>query len=183
MFFYTKVNNVETRVDVTHYDNGSTCVTCLIDDSLYELSSIAQVKNKFTYTSFLTNNNLKDVQMPCLKRKADVETLTGNKFQQYEIDFNAVRVFSPSEFVQQLMNDNLLPKSQAQKQLGISHMTLHRIINQDDNITIPMALKFGRFFNVDPQLFIELQQNFDLIKALTNQNFLLQLNEIQTLAK
>lgn len=49
--------------------------------------------------------------------------------------------------------------------LGISRKTLSKIINERGAITPDMALRLSRAFDTTPDLWMNLQQNFDLWKA------------------
>ncbi len=49
--------------------------------------------------------------------------------------------------------------------LGVSRKTLSKIINERGSITPDMALRLSRAFDTTPDLWLNLQQNFDLWKA------------------
>ena len=49
--------------------------------------------------------------------------------------------------------------------LGVSRKTLSKIINERGSITPDMALRLSRAFDTTPDLWMNLQQNFDLWKA------------------
>jgi len=49
--------------------------------------------------------------------------------------------------------------------LGISRKTLSKIINERGSITPDMALRLSRAFETTPDLWLNLQQNFDLWEA------------------
>lgn len=49
--------------------------------------------------------------------------------------------------------------------LGISRKTLSKIINERGSITPDMALRLSRAFDTTPDLWLNLQQNYDLWKA------------------
>jgi addiction module HigA family antidote len=46
--------------------------------------------------------------------------------------------------------------------LGISRKTLSKIINEHASVTPEMALRLSRAFNTTPELWLNLQQNYDL---------------------
>jgi addiction module HigA family antidote len=49
--------------------------------------------------------------------------------------------------------------------LGVSRKTLSRIINERSSITPDMALRLSKAFKTTPELWLNLQQNFDLWQA------------------
>ncbi len=51
------------------------------------------------------------------------------------------------------------------EKLGVSRKTLSKIINEHGSITPEMALRLSKAFNTTPELWLNLQQNFDLWHA------------------
>ena len=49
--------------------------------------------------------------------------------------------------------------------LGVSRKTLSKIVNERGAITPEMALRLSRAFDTTPDLWLNLQQNYDLWKA------------------
>jgi antitoxin HigA-1 len=68
-----------------------------------------------------------------------------------------------------LMNHHLRPLSlsisELAKILGISRKTLSKILNERGAITPDMALRLSRAFNTSPDLWLGLQQEYDLWHA------------------
>ena len=68
-----------------------------------------------------------------------------------------------------IKEDYLLPLSITIKDmadtLGISRKTLSKIINERGSITPDMALRLSRAFDTTPDLWLNLQKNFDLWHA------------------
>ncbi|MEA1897833.1 MAG: HigA family addiction module antitoxin [Bacteroidota bacterium] len=54
--------------------------------------------------------------------------------------------------------------------LNVSRKTLSKIINENGAITPDMALRLSRAFETTPQLWINLQRNYDLWKAENTSN-------------
>ena len=54
--------------------------------------------------------------------------------------------------------------------LGISRKTLSKIINERGSITPDMALRLSRAFETTPDLWMNLQQNYDLWQAEHSSN-------------
>ena len=49
--------------------------------------------------------------------------------------------------------------------LGVSRKTLSKIINERGSVTPDMALRLSRAFDTSPELWLNLQKNFDLWQA------------------
>lgn len=69
-----------------------------------------------------------------------------------------------------LFKEDVLPSlgisiTKASQELGISRQTLHRILNTTHPITPAMALRFGKFCNNDPAMWLRMQQAYDLKMA------------------
>ena len=58
-----------------------------------------------------------------------------------------------------------LSVTSAAKGLGITRKTLSQLINGHHGVTPDMALRLAEAFNTTPQLWLNLQQNFDLRQA------------------
>jgi len=55
-----------------------------------------------------------------------------------------------------------LSVSEAARRLGVSRRKLHRILASADPITTEMALGIGKFAGNGPELWLRMQQNYDL---------------------
>lgn len=53
----------------------------------------------------------------------------------------------------------------AAKGLGVTRKTLSQLINGHHGVTLDMALRLAEAFNTTPQLWLNMQQNFDLRQA------------------
>jgi len=49
--------------------------------------------------------------------------------------------------------------------LGVSRKTISKLINERGSVTPEMALRLSRAFKTTPQLWLNLQQNYDLWHA------------------
>lgn len=54
--------------------------------------------------------------------------------------------------------------------LGVSRKTLSKIINERGSITPDMALRLSRAFDTTPDLWMNLQKNYDLWQAENSSN-------------
>ena len=59
-----------------------------------------------------------------------------------------------------------LTVSELAKILGVSRKTVSKIINERGSISADMALRLSRAFNTTPQLWLNLQQNYELWHAV-----------------
>lgn len=66
-----------------------------------------------------------------------------------------------------ILREDVLPDlgisvSEAARRLRISRQTLHRILSEKSSITPAMALRLGKFCGNGPDVWLRLQQAFDL---------------------
>lgn len=61
-----------------------------------------------------------------------------------------------------------LTVSKLAKIVGVSRKTASKIINERASISADMALRLSRAFHTTPQLWLNLQQNYDLCLAIRN---------------
>lgn len=54
--------------------------------------------------------------------------------------------------------------------LGVSRKTLSKIVNERGDVTPDMALRLSRAFSTTPELWINLQRNYDLWEASHKSN-------------
>jgi addiction module HigA family antidote len=54
--------------------------------------------------------------------------------------------------------------------LGVSRKTLSKIVNERGDVTPDMALRLSRAFNTTPELWLNLQRNYDLWEAENKSN-------------
>jgi addiction module HigA family antidote len=55
-----------------------------------------------------------------------------------------------------------MPKAQVARALGISRAQLYAILSERAPVTAPMAPRLGRFFGNGPELWLNMQSNYDL---------------------
>ena len=55
-----------------------------------------------------------------------------------------------------------MPKTEVARALGISRAQLYAILSERAPVTAPMALRLGRFFGNGPELWLNMQSNYDL---------------------
>ena len=63
-----------------------------------------------------------------------------------------------------------LTVSELAKTLGVSRKTVSKIINERGSVSADMALRLSKAFNTTPQLWLNLQQNYDLWHAAQDSN-------------
>ena len=80
-----------------------------------------------------------------------------------------IRKRAPAHPGRIIKNHHLKPLSMKIKDLanvlGVSRKTLSKIVNENGSITPDMALRLSRAFDTSPDLWLNLQKNFDLWKA------------------
>jgi addiction module HigA family antidote len=69
-----------------------------------------------------------------------------------------------------ILREDVLPAlnmsvTEAAKQLGVTRQQLHRILAEDSGISPEMALRLGKFCGNGPDLWIRMQEAFDLWHA------------------
>jgi len=65
----------------------------------------------------------------------------------------------------QYMEPLSLTVSDLAQTLGISRKTLSNIVNEHSSVTPDMALRLSKAFNTTPELWLNMQQTFDLWQA------------------
>lgn len=70
----------------------------------------------------------------------------------------------------QYMEPLSLTVSELSKMLRVSRKTLSRIVNEHGSISPEMALRLSKAFNTTPELWLTLQQNYDLWHVSHNTN-------------
>ena len=55
-----------------------------------------------------------------------------------------------------------MPKAKVARALGISRAQLYAILSERAPVTAPMALRLGRFFGNGPEVWLNMQSNYDL---------------------
>lgn len=69
----------------------------------------------------------------------------------------------PGELVKERLGR--LSVSAAAEHLGVSRVTLSRLINGKAGVSAEMALRLGEAFGTEPELWLKLQMNYDLWHA------------------
>ncbi|GBD91883.1 putative HTH-type transcriptional regulator YddM [bacterium BMS3Abin04] len=72
----------------------------------------------------------------------------------------------PGEILKELYIKPLnITITEAAKALGVTRNTLSELINGHSGISTEMALRLSKTFNTTPELWLNMQQNFNLSKA------------------
>jgi addiction module HigA family antidote len=72
----------------------------------------------------------------------------------------------PGEILREMYLSPLdLTVTQTAKALGVTRKTFSELINCKSSVSISMALKLSKAFNTTPELWLNMQQNFDLWNA------------------
>jgi antitoxin HigA-1 len=70
----------------------------------------------------------------------------------------------------QYMEPLSLSVSELAETLGVSRKTLSKIVNERGDVTPDMALRLSKAFNTTPELWLNLQRNYDLWEAAHKSN-------------
>ena len=68
------------------------------------------------------------------------------------------------------LNPLKITVSAAAKALGVSRKTLSKIVNENGPVTTSMALRLSKAFRTTPELWLNLQRNYDLWHASRESN-------------
>lgn len=72
----------------------------------------------------------------------------------------------PGEVLRNMYIEPLgLTVTETAKALGITRKVLSKLVNMHSGISTSMALRLSRAFGTTPELWLNMQQNFDLIQA------------------
>jgi addiction module HigA family antidote len=66
---------------------------------------------------------------------------------------------------ERLLGANGIQVTDAARMLRVSRQQLHRVLAEEAGISPAMALRLGRFCGTGPQVWLDLQQRFDLWQA------------------
>lgn len=69
----------------------------------------------------------------------------------------------PGEVLREQMGD--MPVSKLAKHLGVSRVTLSRLLNGNSGISAEMALKLSEALGTSPELWLNMQTQYDLWRA------------------
>jgi antitoxin HigA-1 len=69
----------------------------------------------------------------------------------------------PGELLREILTDRLqLSVAEAARQLGVSRMTLHRLLRGEQGVTPEMALRLGKLCGNGPEFWLRMQMMRDL---------------------
>ena len=72
----------------------------------------------------------------------------------------------PGEVTKELYLEPLgLTVTNAAEALGVTRKTFSELVNQKSGMSISMALRLSKAFDTTPELWLNMQQNYDLAKA------------------
>jgi addiction module HigA family antidote len=72
----------------------------------------------------------------------------------------------PGELLREVLAEGLqLSVAAAARQLGVSRMTLHRLLRAEQAVTPEMALRLGKLCGSGPELWLRMQMAHDLWRA------------------
>lgn len=163
MFFKIVVDGVLTKVNVSFYPSGATKVVLeLLDDGAqrFILSEDKPYDKLFDYRYFVPHAIMSNFKID------GISITNGLAF----IDYTKVKVDSPAKFIEGLIVKHRLTKADLQKGIKTSHMTVYRILNESegDRLTANLAVRLGKFFGMKPEIFLNVQSNFELLNTIVD---------------
>ncbi len=91
-----------------------------------------------------------------------------------------LRPIHPGEMLREIVLPALAkPKSEIARLLGVSRQTLYDVLNEKQPITANLALRIGKLVGDGPEVWLTMQQNYDL--ALAERALAKELKAIPTL--
>lgn len=72
----------------------------------------------------------------------------------------------PGELIGEILEEHFhLPVADAARRMRVSRQSLHAVLSGQSAVTPGMALRIGKLFNRDPQIWLNMQVAHDLWKA------------------
>jgi antitoxin HigA-1 len=72
----------------------------------------------------------------------------------------------PGELMREILTEHLrLPIAEAARRMQISRPSLYAVLNGNGGVTADMALRFGKLTGGAPELFVQMQAQYDLFEA------------------
>jgi antitoxin HigA-1 len=72
----------------------------------------------------------------------------------------------PGELMREILTDTLrLPIAEAARRMEISRQSLHAVLSGEASVTADMALRFAKLAGAAPELYLRMQDNYDLWHA------------------
>ncbi len=72
----------------------------------------------------------------------------------------------PGELLREMVFPDLgVTKTKIAKDLGVSRQTLYDILSEKQPVTAEMAVRLGKLCGNGPNLWLNMQRNYDLVKA------------------
>ncbi|MGQ0677369.1 MAG: HigA family addiction module antitoxin [Rhodospirillales bacterium] len=72
----------------------------------------------------------------------------------------------PGSLMREILEDHVrLPVAQAAQRMGVSRPALYAVLNGRAAVSADMALRFSRLVGGEPELFLRMQDNYELWRA------------------
>lgn len=90
----------------------------------------------------------------------------GTDMPEYRVKRRPSYSFHPGELWREILEEHLrLPVAEAARRMGVSRQSLYAVLRGESRVTADMALRFGRLVGGAPELYINLQAEYDLFEA------------------
>lgn len=75
---------------------------------------------------------------------------------------NGLPPIHPGELLEEILNDRDMSQAAFARVIGVSPMRISHVIRGERPVTADLALRFGRAFGQTPQMWLNLQTDYDL---------------------
>ena len=75
---------------------------------------------------------------------------------------NGMPAIHPGEFIQEILDDLGMSQAALARTLGVSPMRISHVVREERPVTAELALRLGRAFGQTPQMWLNLQADYDL---------------------
>jgi addiction module HigA family antidote len=92
-------------------------------------------------------------------------------------------VKTPGTILQSFIDDYQINPFFLSKEIKVGYQTVTNIIKGKARITVPIAIRLGRYFNNSPKYWIDIQASSEIDELSTNKKFLSQIKSIPKAVK
>ena len=90
---------------------------------------------------------------------------------------------TPASVLQSLIDKYQISAFSLSKSTSLDYQTLRKIVSGKGKITVPTAIKLGKYFGQSPAYWIDIQCSSEIITLAKNKKFISEVNRIQKVQK
>ena len=75
---------------------------------------------------------------------------------------NGLPAIHPGELLEEILHDRGMSQAAFAKAIGVSPMRISHVVRGERPVTADLALRFGRAFGQTPQMWLNMQDDYDL---------------------